>query len=52
VDDVRPLRERLLKNGASSEGEISTNDDGDELAMLRDPWGLAIQLVKRAKPMI
>ena len=25
---------------------------GDELAMLRDPWGLAIQLCKRAEPMI
>lgn len=25
---------------------------GDTLAMLRDPWGLAIQLCKRAEPMI
>jgi glyoxylase I family protein len=26
--------------------------DGDELAMLRDPWGLAIQLAKRKSPMV
>lgn len=25
---------------------------GDELAMLRDPWGLAIQLCRRAQPML
>lgn len=26
--------------------------NGDELAMLRDPWGLAIQLCCRAEPML
>ncbi|MEO6873569.1 MAG: VOC family protein [Opitutaceae bacterium] len=26
--------------------------DGSHLVMLRDPWGLAIQLCKRAKPML
>jgi hypothetical protein len=25
---------------------------GDELVMLRDPWGVALQLVKRAQPML
>lgn len=28
------------------------NPDGSHLAMLRDPWGLPIQLAKRAVPMI
>jgi len=28
------------------------NPDGSHLTMLRDPWGLAIQLAKRAVPMI
>ena len=28
------------------------NPDGSHLTMLRDPWGLPIQLAKRAKPMI
>jgi glyoxylase I family protein len=27
-------------------------DDGSHLVMLRDPWGLAIQLCKRAVPML
>jgi catechol 2,3-dioxygenase-like lactoylglutathione lyase family enzyme len=27
-------------------------DDGSHLVMLRDPWGLAIQLCKRATPML
>jgi catechol 2,3-dioxygenase-like lactoylglutathione lyase family enzyme len=27
-------------------------DDGSHLVMMRDPWGLAIQLCKRATPML
>ena len=52
VEDVAAVRTRLLGVGATPVGEISTNDDGDTLAMLRDPWGIPLQLVKRAKPMI
>jgi glyoxylase I family protein len=52
VDDVAAARERLLKAGATAEGEVTTNDDGDKLAMLRDPWGLPVQLAKRIKPMV
>lgn len=52
VNDLRTTRELLLGHGASTEGQISTNDQGDELAMLRDPWGMPIQLVKRGTPMI
>jgi catechol 2,3-dioxygenase-like lactoylglutathione lyase family enzyme len=52
VDDMLAARDRLLKAGATPEGEIGLNDDGDQLAMLRDPWGLAIQLVKRSNPML
>jgi len=37
---------------ATPEGEPFTNPAGDEVAMLRDPWGLAIQLIHRADPMI
>jgi hypothetical protein len=25
--------------------------DGDEIAIVRDPWGIPIQFVKRAEPM-
>ena len=52
ADDVRAARARLLQAGGSAEGEIAVTDSGDELAMLRDPWGLAIQLVKRRSPML
>src|SRR5277367_2235628 len=51
VDDVQATRSRLMKAGAIAEGEIDTNPYGDKLAMLRDPWGFAVQLVKRGAPM-
>ena len=52
ADDLPGTRERLLAAGATPEGEIVRNDMGDTVAMLRDPWGLAVQLVRRASPMI
>lgn len=52
VEDVRATRERLVHAGALAEGEMIVNDEGDVLAMLRDPWGVPIQLVKRAQAMI
>lgn len=50
--DVDADVQRLTAAGAKLEGEIFTGPNGDRLAMLRDPWGFAIQLVKRAAPMI
>jgi catechol 2,3-dioxygenase-like lactoylglutathione lyase family enzyme len=52
VDDVRNVRGKLLRAGAKPEGHVTTNDAGDELAILRDPWGFAIQLMKRKEPML
>jgi len=52
VDDVKGIREKLIAAGATAVGEVSITSSGDELAMLRDPWGVAIQFVKRAKPML
>ena len=52
TDDVVATRKRLIAAGATPVGDISKNDVGDELAMLRDPWGMAIQLVKRTTDMI
>jgi glyoxylase I family protein len=49
--DVEADVRRLTAAGASIVGEIQTAANGDELAMLRDPWGFAIQLVKRSSPM-
>ena len=44
-------KNRLIKGGAS----LVTNqhlNDGSHLVMLRDPWGLAVQLCKRSTPML
>lgn len=52
ADDVRATRERLLAAGATAEGEVVETPAGDQLTMLRDPWGIPIQFVKRAAKMI
>lgn len=41
----------LINAGATLVEEIHL-DDGSHLVMLRDPWGLALQLCKRATPML
>ncbi len=51
-DDIATVRDRLLAAGASAVGDLTTTSSGDRLAMLRDPWGVPIQLAKRAQPMI
>ncbi|SHE37687.1 Catechol 2,3-dioxygenase [Arenibacter palladensis] len=40
---------RLLGKGASFVEEI-TKEDGSHLVMLRDPWGMPLQLCHRTKP--
>jgi len=52
VDDVKETCDKLVKAGAAWDKELTVTDSGDEIATLRDPWGVAIQFVKRAKPMI
>jgi glyoxylase I family protein len=51
-NDVEKDRARLIAAGATAVGEIQKTPTGDELAMLRDPWGFAIQLAQRATPMV
>ena len=43
---------RLTLDGASLAADVTKTIDGDELVMLRDPWGLPLQLVRRVEPMI
>ena len=52
VPDVAAARARLLSAGAAAVGDVQVSPVGDHLAMLRDPWGLPIQLVHRAVPML
>jgi len=44
--------ERLETAGATREGGPGVTPAGDTLAMMRDPWGFALQLTQRAEPMI
>ena len=48
--DVPVVKKKLITAGASLLEEQRL-DDGTDLLMLRDPWGLAIQFVRRAKPL-
>jgi glyoxylase I family protein len=52
VENVNVTRERLLKAGASADDEITVTPLGDEMVMLRDPWGVALQFVKRREPIL
>ncbi len=45
-------RDRLVAAGATVEDPYTQTPAGDELVMLRDPWGVALQLVKRTNPML
>ena len=51
-DDLDAAKQRLVAAGATIVKELETNDLGDRLAMLRDPWGMAIQLAHRGTPMV
>ena len=52
VDDVEAVSKKLIEAGATVHTEIFTTDAGDTLTILRDPWGLPIQFLTRAKPML
>ncbi len=45
-------RGRLLKAGATLAEDLSTSPTGDQFVMLRDPWGIPLQLAKRVVPML
>ena len=45
-------RDQLVQVGAVVVDDLTTTAAGDAIVMLRDPWGVPIQLVKRAKPML
>ena len=51
-DNPAEDRDRLVQSGAVIVDDLATTSSNDVIVMLRDPWGIPIQLVKRAKPMI
>ena len=52
VDDVEKTRRRLVAAGATIATDITVTDRGDKIVMLRDPWGVPIQFLKRVEPML
>ncbi len=50
--DVAADVSRLQAAGASVVANAQDLPNGDVMAMLRDPWGIPLQLVKRAEPMV
>lgn len=52
VPDIDAERQRLVAAGASVEGATNTLPNGDQLAFLRDPWGMTIQLTQRVNPLV
>jgi len=52
VDDVQAMHDKLIAAGAKPDWEVETTGEGDVITIVRDPWGIPIQLVKRAKPML
>jgi hypothetical protein len=42
-------KKRLVENGATFELEVNL-EDGSHIVMLRDPWGMPLQLCQRANP--
>lgn len=50
--DVAADIQRLTQAGCTPEGEIDRLPNGSEIAFLRDPWGLCLQLVNRAEPLL
>jgi glyoxylase I family protein len=51
-ENLKADRDRLVEAGAKIAEDYSTNALGDELLMLRDPWGIGLQLVKRGSAML
>ena len=52
TDDPAADRDRLVAAGATIVEDLNITPAGDQIMMLRDPWGVALQLVKRKEPMI
>jgi len=51
-EPIQVVAERLMAAGATMQKELTVIATGDQLIMLRDPWGLALQLVHREPRLI
>lgn len=51
-EPIETAKQRLLDAGATIYRDLVVTPSGDQLVMMRDPWGMAIQLVHRNPPII
>jgi len=51
-ENLKADRDRLVKAGARVIVDVYMTPGGDEIMMLRDPWNVPIQFVKRKEPMM
>jgi uncharacterized glyoxalase superfamily protein PhnB len=51
VKNAEEIKNNLIKAGATLEEELNL-DDGSHLVMLRDPFGVPLQLCQRGVPMM
>lgn len=52
TEDILATHEQLLAAGAAAVGDVETTPAGDQIVFLRDPWGVALQLVSRKEPLL
>lgn len=52
VNDIATIKTRLVAAGATLVEDITRTPGGDQVLMLRDPWGLPVQFAQRVKPML
>jgi len=50
VEDVDAEAARLVAAGAVPDGGTRRSPDGDPYAIVRDPWGVPLQLIRRSVP--
>lgn len=51
AEDPDAMAERLIAAGATVAEAAKTTPAGDRMVMLRDPFGICVQLIRRAAPM-
>jgi glyoxylase I family protein len=51
VDDLDAVRDKVVAAGGSFIEEVNT-PSGSRLVMMRDPWGIAVQLCQRIPPFL
>lgn len=51
VNDIRHIKEKLISAGATLVEDFML-EDGSHIIMLRDPFGIPLQLCRRAKPLV